>query len=150
MWVPGPFPDPLSTRLALIVAGMCDAIGQYCCRNRAVAPMLGPLGTRLLRLLTQFSQLVAKVQEGRLPAPDAGRRRAPRPPLAPAAMPEGPEAEEPQRRVAGMGQHQVYQPEPEEVEGQDRESRMIPGPAAGAEPPSRGQHAEDEARHEGG
>lgn len=73
-----PVATGLSNRMALILQDLCRAVAARGAGNRALAPLMVLLWSRLRRMAARFDALVAHVRAGRLPAASRARRAATR------------------------------------------------------------------------
>jgi hypothetical protein len=74
-WTAPPLPTGLSDRLALIIEGLCRALGAHATKERSAAPLMHLAWVRLRRLSARFAALVAAIRAGRLVPARAARRR---------------------------------------------------------------------------
>jgi transposase len=67
-WTEPALPTGLSDHLALIIEGLCRALGVHAARERSAAPLMHLAWVRLRRLSARFAALVAAIRAGRLVA----------------------------------------------------------------------------------
>src|SRR5438309_2869845 len=92
-------PTGLSHRLALIIAGLCEALAARMAKDRTAVPLLFLAWTRLRRLTARFEAVVADLRAGRVRAAPAARDRA----QALPQMPGLPSFPQPYRLPRGFG-----------------------------------------------
>ena len=82
-----PLPVTLTDRFACILAGICQMVAARGGRDHAAAPMVVLVWSRLRRMVTRFTALVARMEAGTLRAPQPRARPSPAEPRSTATAP---------------------------------------------------------------